>query len=119
MKATLKEMYSLELSGSLDEFWPNDEEYFGIPIRLMIGTEDSSSSDSFDIFVCTPSWIANQMDSDKYVWGRHMLIVNEYDLSVIKQAIERYIAACTGKDWLTIARKLSGMGAWEFEEYEP
>jgi Immunity protein 8 len=119
MKAKLKEMYSLELAQPLEEFWPDDESNFGISIRLMIGSEDNSGSESFDILVCTPDWIKTQYADEKCVWGRHMLIVLEYDLELIRQEVDRYIAGCTGEDWQAIARKLSSMGAWEFEGYQP
>lgn len=119
MKAKLKEIYSLELTHPLEEFWPEDESNFGISVRLMIGPEDSSGSESFDILVCTPDWIKSQYAEEKCVWGRHMLIVLDYDFDLIKREIERYIAGCAGEDWPIIARKLSGIGAWEFEDYKP
>lgn len=118
MKAKLKEIYSLELTHPLEAFWPEDESNFGISVRLMIGPEDSAGSESFDILVCTPDWIKSQYSEEKCVWGRHMLIVLDYDFALIKREIERYIAGCVGEDWQTIARKLSGMGAWEFEDYK-
>ena len=118
MKAKLKEIYSIGLANSLEEFWPSDESNFGISMRLMIGPEDSAGSESFDVFVCTPDWIKSQYAEEGFTWGRHMLVVLEYDLDLIKREIERYIANCEGKDWLEIARKLNGMGAWEFENYE-
>lgn len=117
MKAKLKEIYSLELDHALEEFWPEDEKNFGLSVRLMIGLEDSAGSESFDILVCTPDWLKSQYAEKKCVWGHHMLIVLEYDFAFIKSEIERYITSCTGESWLTIARKLSKMGAWEFEDY--
>ena len=47
-----------------------------------------------------------------------MLIVMEYDFSLIQQKIERYLIGCTGEDWQAVARKLSIMGSWEFEDYQ-
>ena len=118
MKPKLKEMYSLQLSQPLDEFWPEDESNFAIPIRLMIGPEDSLGSESFDILVGTPDWIKSQYIEEKCVWGHHMLIVMEYDFSLIQQKIERYLIGCTGEDWQAVARKLRIMGSWEFEDYQ-
>ena len=119
MRAILKEIYSLELTHPLEEFWPNDESNFGISVRLMIGVEGEAESESFDILVCTPDWIKCQYSEDKCVWGRHMLIVLEYDFNLIKREIEHYIESCTGVNWQLIAQKLSRMGAWEFEDYKP
>lgn len=118
MKPKLKEMYSLQLMQPLEEFRPNDESNFAISIRLMIGPEDNSGSESFDILVCTPDWIKSQYAEEKCVWGCHMLIVLEYDLSLIRQEIERYLIGCTGEDWQAVARKLSIMGSWEFDNYQ-
>lgn len=119
MKAELKEISPLVPTYSLEEFWPDDESNFALPVRLMIGTDDSVGADSFDILVCTPDWIKSQYAEEKCVWGRHMLIVLEYDFDLIKREIERYIATCTGEDWETIAQKLSRIGSWEFEDYQP
>lgn len=117
MKAKLKRMCSLEWARPLEELRPDDETNFGISIRLVIGIEDSPGEESFDILACTPEWIKSQYAEEKCVWGGHMLIVFEYDIDLIKHEVDRYIARCTGGDWLTIARKLREMGAWEFEGY--
>lgn len=119
MKAKLKNIFSLDVDQPLDKFWPEDTQNFGLSMRLMIGAENSDGSESFDIVVCTPDWIKTQFESKKYMWGHHMLIVNEYDFLLIKKEIERYISNCTGDNWPTIAQKLSRMGAWEFEGYQP
>lgn len=91
MKAKLKEIYYLELTHSLEEFGPEDESNFGISVRFMIRPEDSAGSESFDILVCTPDWIKSQYAEEKFVWGRHMLTVLDYDFDLIKREIERYI----------------------------
>lgn len=119
MKAKLKEMYSLELALPLESFWPEDANNFGLSVRLMIGVEDSPGAEAFDIVVCTPDWIQSQYADEKCVWGNYMLIVLEYDFSLIRKQIEDYIASCVGEDWLAIARKLSRIAAWEFDTYQP
>jgi hypothetical protein len=120
MRAKLKNIYSLEIKCPLAEYWPEDTAYFGISIRLIIGLDTpAGGEESFDLFVCTPDWLKNQCAEIGYVWGRSMLIVHEYDFNLIKREVERYVASCAGDDWLTIARKLSYMGTWEFEDYQP
>lgn len=83
MKAKLKEIYSLQLSKPLNEFWPEIKDNFGISVRLMIGPDEAPGSESFDILICTPDWIKNQYIDEKCVWGSHMLIVMEYDYDAI------------------------------------
>lgn len=117
MKPEIKEMYSLQLMQKIEDFWPEHINNFGISIRLMIGPENSKASESFDILVCTPDWIKDQFKEERCTWGLHMLIVLEYDLSLIRTEVDRYLARCTGEDWSEVAKKLSRMGAWEFEGY--
>ena len=90
MKAKLKEIYSIHTSIPLEKFRPIDPRNFLIPITLMIGLEDTDGSDSFDMHVCTVDWIKTRCAIDAYVWGRHKLVVFEYDFDLIKETIERY-----------------------------
>lgn len=117
MKAEIKEMYSLQILEVLKDFRPEASENFGISIRLMIGPEGTDRSESFDILVCTPTWIQDQLHEEGYMWGRHMLIAQEYDYELIKQSISARISSCTGTNWDEIANKIARFAAWEFEDY--
>lgn len=119
MRAVLKGMRSLELEEPLEKYCPDDPVNFGTWIRLMIGPENSTGSESFDILVCTPDWIKVQYEIERAIWGRHMLIVLEYNFDLIKTEVNHYIENCTGSDWGVIAQKLSRIGKWEFEDYVP
>ena len=119
MKAKLKEIYSIDTPIPLEKFRPVDPGNFVLSITLMIGLEETDGRESFDMHVCTPDWIKEQCAQDTYVWGRHTLVVLEYNFELIKRTIERYIDTCAGEDWHTIAKQLSAMGAWEFENYQP
>jgi hypothetical protein len=119
MRAVLKEMRSLEMEEPLEKYWPDDPVDFGTWVRLMIGLENTAAAESFDVLVCTPDWIKRQQQEERVVWGRHMLIVFEYDFALIKAEFTRYIDNCAGDNWTEIAKKLSQIGAWEFEDYVP
>lgn len=117
MRAKIKEIYSLELTCSLEDYWPSDEQNFGISIRLIIGSVDITGGDIFDLFVCTPDWIKGQYTDVGPVWGRHMLIVMEYDWPLIRKKIDLLVTKCSGRDWQEISQKLSMFIAWEFDDY--
>ncbi|WP_369684067.1 Imm8 family immunity protein [Pseudomonas gingeri] len=51
--------------------------------------------------------------------GQHMLIVFEYDKDLIVKEISNYVGGCSGKEFWDVAQKLSRIGAWEYEDYEP
>jgi hypothetical protein len=112
-------MYSLQIPEMLKDFRPQAPRNFGISVRLMIGPEGIDQSESFDVFVCTPAWIQAQLGEHGYMWGRHMLIAEEYDYELILRSLSAQVSSCTGNDWLEVANKIARIAAWEFEDYQP
>ena len=100
MRATLKEMYSIELPVKLEEYLPAHPENVGLSIRLIVGPEGNDSGESFDLLVCTPDWINEQFTQVSSIWGRHMLIVPRYDHALIRQKISHQVSTCQGEDWV-------------------
>ena len=119
MRANLKEMYSLELSTTMEEYRPEILENFGLSVRLMVGQEGEDGTESFDVLVCTADWIKDQLTLERCIWGRHMLVVQEYDYALILELVSVRIASCDGKDRAEVANKLARIAAWEFEDYRP
>ncbi|WP_408425848.1 Imm8 family immunity protein [Paraburkholderia fungorum] len=66
-----------------------------------VGPADRPGADDFQILVCTPTWLSSYVDGEAYraAWGRHMLIVSEYDVATIKACVERRVNQCQGHDW--------------------
>jgi uncharacterized membrane protein len=50
MKAKIKDLISLEIEESLEKYFPIDPNGFGTRVRMMIGPENDTGSESFDIF---------------------------------------------------------------------
>lgn len=92
---------------------------FGFLVEASIGPEDQDGAESFGIQVCTPEWLRLNYSSDGAVFGRHMLIVFDYDLDAITLKISRYCERCVGTNWREIATQLAQIGQWEFERYQP
>jgi len=117
MRAKLKELYSLDFD--LDSYWPEQPDNFGFWVRAMVGPENEEGSESFDIQICTPEWLKSKHSEDEILFGRHMLIVFDYDLDRIKQKISKYCDGCSGEKWQEVGGKVSRIGYWEFEDYVP
>ena len=117
MQAKLKEFYCLDFD--LNSYWPEETDNFSFWVRAMIGPDDGEGAESFDIQVCTPKWLQAKYSEEETLFGRHMLIVFEYDLERIKQKISKYCAGCSGENWQELANKLGRIGHWEFEDYKP
>jgi len=84
----------------------------------MIGPKGAVGEESFDINVCTPSWLSREVTNTGFVWGRHYLVVADYDLARIKTIISSRVTACSGESWKQVGEKLSRIGYWEFEDYQ-
>jgi Immunity protein 8 len=67
------------------------------------------------IVVCTPLWLAREVDRKELVDGRHHLIVGAYDFARIRAVLVSYDKGCAAKNWQEAASKLSRLGKWEFE----
>jgi hypothetical protein len=61
VRAELKSLFSMELSGSLEAYKPQDPKHFGIRVMAFIGSPDDERSDSFDLLVCTATWLADPL----------------------------------------------------------
>jgi hypothetical protein len=118
MKAALRQLFSFDFSGSVEDYRPDDPFNFSISMRAMIGPAEEAGSDSFDLWVCTPAWLATTLEKESCVWGTHTMVVECYDPLIIRSAIERFISACSGSDWTDLARKLNEMAKWEFDSYQ-
>ena len=117
MKAIVKAMWVDSATINLDNYFPEDSENFGLWIEFRVGPPELNSADDFRLLVCTPEWLKTNGVQEKSLWGRHMLIVLEYDISAIKAAIDQCVDSCTGKDFGEIAQKISRFAAWEFEDH--
>ena len=117
MKAILKGIDLNSVVG-FEEFVPDNYEVFSIWITAEIGNE-SEGADLFQIQVCTPGYLQEQVSTENAVWGRHMLIVDHYHPPTIRKKIEAYLDHCTGSDWKEIAKLVARMASWEFEDYQP
>ena len=117
MKAELKGVHSPDVD-DVRKYSPPDPVNFAVLIQALIGPMGEPGAESFNIEVCTPRWLETQLDGEGAIFGRHLLVVRNYDYEAIVKKIERFLDLCTGSDWPEIARKVSRIGLWEFEDYE-
>ena len=115
MRAGLKAMVILEVTPPVEQFRPENGVDFGISLRLDIGPAGENASDAFELFVCTPDHLNREWPEP--IWGRGLLIVQDFDLPTIRSVIERYLATCHGADWPEVVAHVSRVAIWEFENY--
>jgi hypothetical protein len=115
-RAELEQLYSadLEIHGP-----PIDKTHFCLSFQAMIAPSNVEVCHTFQIEICTPSWLASECATQGVVWGRHMFIVGEYDLDQIKFQIEACLKRCAGEAWMEVVKQFSKFAQWEFEDYQP
>ena len=86
--------------------------------RLTVGPSSGDGEESFDVTVCTPSWLDLECLRDGFVVGRHHLIVLSYDFEFIRRTLVKFVERYSGGTWQEVAVKVSRIGYWEFEDYE-
>jgi hypothetical protein len=60
--------------------------------------------------VCTPRELADELQSEAYVFGRNYLGVPRYDYALIYRAITELCERAQGSDWDTVAQYLARYG---------
>ncbi|MEP6534040.1 MAG: immunity 8 family protein [Bryobacteraceae bacterium] len=113
---------TVEITEVLDldpaKFNPDDLQDFRCTFGLKIGPANDDGEELFYLSVCSPKWLARACEKDGFVWGRHHLVVPEYNLSAIMEIITKLVEVCSGGSWQEVTAKLGGVAAWEFEDYQ-
>ena len=91
---------------------------FSFLLQIIVGPLGEDGEESFDVIVCTPSWLQVEVDRRGITMGRHYLFMNTYDYNELVKYIESYCDKLSGNSWLQIAQKLTRLGRWEFEDYQ-
>jgi len=117
MTAELKRLHSPDVY-DLQTYAPEMSDNFGFLLQAMIGPKGTEGEESFDMQVCTPKWLSDHHDPGDIVFGRHYVIVFEYDYARLVNMISSLCNECSGQSWQEIAARLGRFGKWEFEDYQ-
>jgi hypothetical protein len=118
MRAQLRRLHSPDVQ-DLKTFSPLPVDAFGFLLQIMVGPEEQQGEDSFDVVVCTPDWLKRNFKTSDIILGQGRILVFEYNYERLRSFIERYCEKCVADTWQDIATKLSRIGRWEFEGYQP
>jgi hypothetical protein len=88
-------------------------------VRILAGPADGPGEESFDVNVCTPEWLRVEIERTGPMVGRHMLIVDRWNVETVSRVITGLVARVEGPDWHAVGEQLGRIGHWEFEDYRP
>lgn len=118
MKPEIKRLHSPDID-DLVTYQPQGTDAFSFLLQIIAGPEGQDGEESFDVVVCSPAWLVQNIGNDEIVIGRHHLIMANYDYEQLVKFIRDQCAKCSGRDWEEVANKLGRLGQWEFEDYVP
>jgi hypothetical protein len=118
ISAQVKGIFSWEMD-DLERHVPEDLHKFCVLVRAMVGPRGTEGEESFDIEVCTPEWLKEQVEREGFVLGARHLFVKTYDPVQIRTVISKLIERYSGDSWSAVAQKISRIAIWEFEDCKP
>jgi Immunity protein 8 len=118
-------------NNALEGFKPPDPGHFGVNLQVLIGEATGDRYDSFDVRVCTPSWMVEQVNAghwelfrggglralpDSVVPGAGVWFMSHWSEQDIRDAIHVICEAFSpGPDWGSVASRIGRLIPWEFD----
>lgn len=97
---------------------PADPDNFCVLIEAEIGIRGEAGADLFHFHVCSPMWLAAELQNGRYEWGRRHLFVERWDYQVVQAAVRRLAERQGVDEWSKLVGRLSSWLAWEYEDYK-
>lgn len=88
-----------------------------IAITAAIGSVGSDAADNFQVVVCNPEWVKQQVVSNAGIWPRGLLIVEVIDTEHVKltlNALSQQFSSSTS--WPEFTERMNRYLLWEFED---
>lgn len=86
-------------------------------VQAFIGPNNEEGEESFNIEFCTPYWILNEVNQNKFKICRSLIVINKLDYDAIYKIINDFCNRTSGKNWNEIAEKISRFFKSELENY--
>jgi hypothetical protein len=118
MQAELRSLFSVSLPSGPNEMPENPRDCW-IVMQADIGYEGGEGTDNFTFYVTTPAFLQRIVDTEAYQLGRGLVVVKQFNWTVVEELTRRLCADARGESWLVIAQMLSRNFLWEFEDYQP
>ncbi|GAA3529778.1 hypothetical protein GCM10022419_005870 [Nonomuraea rosea] len=84
---------------------------------MYVGPQGEPGEERFQLIVCTPSALAEQLRQRPFLIGRHWLFVAEFHPDEVTEWLRDRIAVLEARTWNELAEKIGRIGEWEFEDY--
>jgi hypothetical protein len=127
IRADLKLILAFDVDhGSVDDvasYRPKDENRFAVQLSLLVGTPENDFGDTFEIIVCSPRWLLENLDahwpayrlgSGAVLPGRDLWLMKHWDYDRVKQSVNQILGSVTAETWDDLANWLGRHLSWEY-----
>jgi len=111
----LKRAHSPDVDDPIS-FRPSPLGHFGVLFQLMVGLP-GEGEESFDVIVCSPSWLTDRLGADPVLGLRHHLLMADWNWNQVSSFVEDCLSTIDGPIWPEVAAVVGRPGRWEFEDY--
>lgn len=124
IKAEVKQLFSSGLVEGLEHWSPSDPSKFGIWVQVFIGETGDDRFDSFDVVVCSPSWLdenwgAGMLDHYQLTpnirLGYGLLFMQRWDHDELQTALRQLVDRVEATDWGDLANRIGRYLPWEYD----
>lgn len=108
----------------LADHTPPNLEFFELSVTLTIGPIDDEGGSLYQLRICTPEWLKYAVEcesANSAFWGRHMLIVEKFNVSKIEALIadklQDIVSNYPNATPVELSKKVGRYAHWEYEDY--
>ena len=94
-------------------------EPFCITVRIEVGIKGEPGADAFKFEVCSPEYLALELESHSAMWGSSRLIMKEFDTVAIEAHVQKRLRHDSDTSWEKVAHRVGQWARWEFADYKP
>lgn len=108
------------LSGlnTIENSWGDNDSDFWIQVQAEIGPQYGNGSELFTFSAVSPTRLVRLVEENSIVLGRSMLIMLDFNINIVRNAIEKILDGIEGETWEEVANVISKYARWEFEGYK-
>lgn len=116
MRARFLDISSAQ-AGDLEKYRPL-EDAFAFEALFYVAVEGEEGEAAFDLFICSPQWLVENLSPGTIISGRHYLIMKQYNYERLIQFMKEFVNGCEGDDTIEVLQKVGRLGLWEFEGFK-
>jgi hypothetical protein len=117
MKGKIKYLYSAD-ADDLENYIPMEKDNFMLGIEMVVCPIDDIGEEVFQFILCTPKYLSKQLEKEVVIFGRHYIIVREFNYTKLENKLNDFVNSIDEPNWDLLTEKINRIAQSEFEDYQ-